>query len=344
MSTRRNKAFTLTEMLVVISIIGVLVSMLLPAIQAAREAARRATCLANLRQSAHGIITYDARKGFLPAARTLYNYNPPLLENQNWVVPVLPMIERQDLSDTIRSNGGNPTSVMNETIPVLLCPDDPDIKNPGALSYKVNGGRADKPYTDASGVTYQRSDFLANGLFLGLSVPTAPPAWNLLGAVPSERKISLDRLRDGSSSTIMVAENLIMLSRSPPTANYQRWALANEVVGTPAEQDSQILWFPDIGGSDFIGLNQDDASGSVPADLRRFARPSSYHPGGFCIAFGDESSRFMSEAVDYRIYAVLLSSYGDKARDPSGAPPPSPPLPDPVWQSPNGVGYPGTKF
>ena len=77
MSARKNKAFTLTEMLVVISIIGVLVAMLLPAVQSAREAARRAMCQSNMSQCLKGIITYDARKGFLPASRT-YCQVPPL--------------------------------------------------------------------------------------------------------------------------------------------------------------------------------------------------------------------------------------------------------------------------
>ncbi|MCY2987279.1 MAG: DUF1559 domain-containing protein [Planctomycetota bacterium] len=366
MSARKNKAFTLTEMLVVISIIGVLVAMLLPAVQSAREAARRAQCLNNLRQCAKGIITYDARKGFLPSSRTYYNVNGGVI--QNWVVPVLPMIDRQDLSDMIRTNGGDPAfppyvpptpplppvkSPQNETIPVLLCPDDPNQHKAldplplaftppvevecGALSYKVNGGRLN---------TATNFDYLANGLFVdkGAGSPSAP-----------EDKISLDRVHDGSSSTILVAENLIFLSREVSVTTGQRWAIA------PRQEDSQILWFPDaplpacvkptsppasypsdLWVLQFVGLNAEWFPPPPPRPPSppsyRYARPASYHPGGFCLAFGDESTRFMNESVDYTIYAVLMTSYGDKSQEPTSK------CVDAFWQSPSNAGYPGTKF
>ncbi len=330
MSARKNKAFTLTEMLVVISIIGVLVAMLLPAVQSAREAARRAMCQSNMSQCLKGIITYDARKGFLPASRT-YCQVPPLPAvattswNQNWVVPVLPMLERQDLADTIRSNSGNPSTVQLETIPVLLCPDDPDIKTPGVLNYVVNGGRQNGKYI-SGGITYNNSDFLANGLFVDKAVPGSPPA--------AESKMSLDRAHDGVSTTIMMAENLIAGSRDQTGAASLFWAYA------PNQQNSQILWFPDLSGSDFLGLNQDvTAAGTIPSDFARWGRPASFHPGGFNVGFADGSVRYMNESVDYMIYAVLMTSYGDKAQDPTGST-----TPNPVWQSPSGSGYPGTKF
>lgn len=340
MSARRNKAFTLTEMLVVISIIGVLVSMLLPAVQHAREAARRAMCQSGLSQCLKGVNTYDARKGFLPASRTYVSATVI----QNWVVPVLPMLERQDLSDTIRSNGGDPTSVAKETIPILHCPDDPDIKFEGTLSYVVNGGRQNNTYT-SGGTTYTNCDFLANGLFVDKAVAASPPT--------TDNKMSLDRVHDGVSTTIMMAENVIAGARSQTGTPSLSWAFAL------TQQNSQILWFPDAPGcaapspapslptnwgTDFVGLNQDGtATGATPSDLARFARPASFHPGGFNVGFADASVRFMSESVDYKIYAVLMTSWGDKARDPSG----SISAPDPAWQSPTCVGppaYPGTKF
>jgi prepilin-type N-terminal cleavage/methylation domain-containing protein len=323
MFSRKNRAFTLTEMLVVISIIGLLVSMLLPAIQQSRATARRAVCQSNIRQSAHAVITYNARKGFLPAART-YRQIGATTSILNWVVPVLSDLERQDLADAVRDN----TLTQFDSIAVLLCPDDPENKNLAALSYKVNGGRANKAPLAAN------FDYLANGLFVDRGSVVPPPA--------GEDKSSLDRVHDGVSTTIMMAENMIMLSRiaswstSPP---YQVWYQA------PTEQDSQILWWPDCpacGGpvsGDFVGLNWDGTSaGSLPGDSMRYARPASFHAGGFNVAFADESVRFMNESVEYKIYAVLMTSFGERAKNPVND------AVDAPWQAPLNAAYPGTKF
>lgn len=327
MSARKRTAFTLTEMLVVISIIGVLVSMLLPAVQQAREGARRAVCASNIAQCAKAVIAYDAAKGFLPPARAAYTVSGSTVIH-NWVVPVLPQLERQDLRDTIRGASEAVTAVAGVTIPVLQCPSDPYIKANGSLSYKVNGGRQNR--------ASDNFDYLANGLFVDRAV---------LPHV-GEDKARLDGLRDGVSTTILMAENLVLMTQQGAVGNEHIWATA----GT--EKEAEILWWPDCPGttggpgSDYVALNQDwTTAGSAPSDPTRYARPASYHPGGFQVAFCDGSVRFMSESVLYKIYAVLMTSYGANAANPANNPP-SPALPpaQPAWQSPSDSGYPGTKF
>src|SRR5215204_4508077 len=101
----RRSGFTLVELLVVIAIIGVLVALLLPAIQSAREAARRAQCQNNIKNAATGVLTYESSRKILPQGMTF----PKALEsnigylsffNANWIISILPNIEEQHLYDS----------------------------------------------------------------------------------------------------------------------------------------------------------------------------------------------------------------------------------------------------
>lgn len=325
---KTNRGFTLVEMLVVISIIGVLVSILVPAVQHAREAARRAACQAHMSQVAKGIATYESRKGYLPAARTLAKAG----NIQNWVVPVLPMLDRQDLADSVWKANGSTALVANESLPFLVCPDDPACKQSGVLSYRVNGGRENQTFVDTrAGVTYGNSDFLANGLFIDQSF-----AWPVRGEHYQQNlnRSCLEQCKDGTTNTILLAENLVVLSRLNPQT-ISLWSTAGQ------EQDACVLWFNDRASNpqEFVGLNQDetDTKGQPSATIR-WARPASYHPGGFVLAFADGSVRFMSDAVDHQVYAVLMTSHGAKVRDPKTGDADCP------WQAANDPAFPGTKF
>jgi prepilin-type N-terminal cleavage/methylation domain-containing protein len=107
-SERKRRAFTLVELLVVIAIIGVLVALLLPAIQAAREAARRQQCQSNLRQLSVGLANYESAKGSFPPAFEFATTGAPdpsaltsLYMGPNWAVRVLPYIEQAGLYNQI---------------------------------------------------------------------------------------------------------------------------------------------------------------------------------------------------------------------------------------------------
>lgn len=179
---RRRQGFTLIELLVVISIIGVLVGLLLPAIQSAREAGRRVQCLNNMRGIGTALNAYALRKGAYPSAG-LFNEYPPtqatsaaasvLVDVQgvgvtgvtptaagralkSWVVDILGDLDRNDLANNWTpgegylsvATGGDtsktPNAVISKTaLAVLRCPDDNTVSaNEGNLSYVVNGGFA----------------------------------------------------------------------------------------------------------------------------------------------------------------------------------------------------------
>ena len=124
----KPRGFTLVELLVVIAIIGILVALLLPAIQAAREAARRNQCLNNLRQIGLGVLNFEQANGRLPAGSTT---ETPKLDGpyySTWTVDILPQLEQQAVYDLWHPEAGFSRSInraLRETfLQVYLCPSD----------------------------------------------------------------------------------------------------------------------------------------------------------------------------------------------------------------------------
>jgi prepilin-type N-terminal cleavage/methylation domain-containing protein len=223
------RGFTLVELLTVISIIGMLMSLTLPAIMQAREAGRRTQCANNLRNVALAMQGFATTRGRLPAAG---NFSTSGKEFHSWVVSVLPYVERTDIArawDYTAPVGNAPNAALATlTVEVLICPDDNSLApGMGNLSYVVNGGfgwtePVDCPAIMQSGAGGpQAIDLNGNGV----TCPTIasqdgtpndrelyyqtgvffPENWPLgSGTV---RHHSLETISDGLSRTIMLAEN-----------------------------------------------------------------------------------------------------------------------------------------
>jgi prepilin-type N-terminal cleavage/methylation domain-containing protein len=317
---RVSLGFTLVEMLVVISIIVVLAGLLLPAVQAAREVARRASCGNNLKQLGIATRSHETSKTFLPAARSFPALGLPYVKpttwdldstgasgsgisdlHQSWVHALLPDLDRRDMADAMRvylhQDPGlptNPTRRIQDAavgrLTVLLCPSDSTNDDTDSLlSYGCNVGRADAPNT-----TYP-FDWPANGcLDTRLKGRT--------DTFPEPTKTRSDEARDGQSNTILFAENIDLFD----------WRIAN------TEFDVGVIWIPDWTIAAFPGLNRDAGDDSTyPAGPDAMhARPSSAHPTGFMICMMDGSTKFVAENIDYSVYARLMTSNGAKYYEP----------------------------
>src|SRR6185295_4415493 len=143
--TTSRPAFTLVELLVVIAIIGVLVALLLPAVQAAREAARRMTCSNHLRQLGLALQNYHDTYNALPPARHAGGVNIC------WLVRILPYIEQGNVKYDFSQGGlaGTLNSVVTNTqIKILLCPSAPTGRK------AVTGGQATGGVTDYVAISH----------------------------------------------------------------------------------------------------------------------------------------------------------------------------------------------
>ncbi len=163
--------FTLVELLVVITIIGMLMSLLLPAVQAAREAGRRAQCQNNEHQISLALIQFENSRGYFPGYKNSINAGVDTKGNNwqttvGWPVTLLPNIGRKDLYDSYMNlavqsalNGGTANLTQNPpTIPLLMCPSDPpDVPSGPWLSYVVNRGRNGLDNNPAVGVCFDQT-------------------------------------------------------------------------------------------------------------------------------------------------------------------------------------------
>jgi prepilin-type N-terminal cleavage/methylation domain-containing protein/prepilin-type processing-associated H-X9-DG protein len=180
MKRRIPRGFTLVELLVVITIIGMLMALLLPAVQAAREAGRRAQCMSNQHNVGIAFKSYEANVQSLPGWKNKYGTTGILV---SWVPMLFPYLDRQDLADQWKRSGPSTTNSLK----VLVCPSNPPSAAATAspLAYPVNCGRGSN--TKA-----------ADGVFFDLyTTSTVPPP----KVVPSD-------INDGAANTLMVGESL----------------------------------------------------------------------------------------------------------------------------------------
>ncbi|QDU59434.1 hypothetical protein Pan216_02620 [Planctomycetes bacterium Pan216] len=304
---RFRSAFTLVELLVVIAIIGVLVALLLPAIQQAREAARRAQCVNNMKQWGLAISNYADSHGILPLQATRLD-NSVAGGNGNasetrrsWMVHLLPFIDRQPLFDRMnmeRSGIIAPNlALIQEPLSAANCPsdtlagrshlaaDDAGTLDLASTSYAASVGdhRVSSPAGDGHLPTF--------GQYSGTHTTATASSWTR-GVIGRDGYSARPKeVSDGLSKTIFVGEVVGYWCRWHHWG-YQNWS----TMAHPINAFNQEA---------LAASNQENVLASARCIIFR-----SSHVGGANFLFGDGSVRFLSEAIDGTTYRAMGSRAG----------------------------------
>lgn len=293
-------AFTLIEVLVVIGIIGILIALLLPAVQAAREAMRRARCQNQLHQIGLALANYHSAYGHLPAGSIRpqgYEDNGRDKPRTTWAIAILPMMELTALYeqfDATQDTTANSNQAFRETnVPAYRCPSDPN---------------ASIMFEPQFGAKFSRGNYAAN---FG-SASWGVEFWDKTeyrGVMGQNTKLAFQHISAGLSNTVAVAELQIQ----------------------PDHSDNRGVWaFPAAGASGVgldcdmkcVGINGDSITDwipycvSVPGILEcnfqntneSNAGPRSLHPGGAHLLNCDGSVHFTADQIDVKVLSEQFTS------------------------------------
>ena len=329
------RAFTLVELLVVITIIGILIALLLPAVQAAREAARRMQCSNNLKQLSLAMLNYEQQNNRLPVFSN--NFTPQVF--------MLPFLEQQALYDMLQvelavSDREPLRTAVATIVSTFVCPSDTEdvihIYSPSA------GGSAGKVFSTpltAAGANYAINGSSGKGTAVeNIDVFVVSPASGVIpdGICYMNANLRVADIRDGLSNTVAFSESLRGPCDTPDASTipdlqvYGCSISTVDIMGIAAQCDNNdpsaalaarsgwngirmVQWFMSNQEAGSIMKARFTPNNAVPdLNFKRYwvNAARSRHPGGVNCGFCDGSTRFIGDGIDQTTWHALWTRDG----------------------------------
>jgi len=309
----RAAGFTLVELLVVIAIIGVLVALLLPAVQSAREAARRMQCGNNIRQLGLAGHNFHDVRNVIPPSRTASGGFPalgiPANAYQGWAIWLLPYMEQSNVFNNydlkLHFGHNNNRQAIRTQIPTFYCPSTPK-KNRVAPQFTHSGFTV----TDAAAADYSVIRDVDSGLWNSFPNDVDAYVANQVQGTnmgPHSRNTGSDirvmrwaSVTDGLSNTIFYVEDA-----GRPEEYVAQGRRTNATTGGSA-------WSDEANEFGFQGCTppNDTRPGRTPINCTNDGEPYSFHPAGINVVMCDGSVRFIANNIPIRTFARLVTSQG----------------------------------
>ncbi len=330
-STQRT-AFTLVELLVVIAIIGILIGMLLPAVQQVREAARKSACQNNSRQLGLALLNYESSNEVFPpgvnnnlTANTTRGNGPvfprPANANQGrqigWGLIILPYVERNTLFDLFQrqtnnwnqnwwlKTGQDGEALAANVIPTHICPSDASPDGNGNLNF------THKNIVSAGGKPYAKSNYVAVCGACSVDQSGNKNFVDDWGIMTRNSRTPFGHIKDGSSNVIVLGERASVtegaLGGNTTKVNYGAiWAgqisKANSF-GSPSSAERSTVQM--VIGRLTRGTNQ--RAWGINGTRSPSGMASSFHPSGANVTFADGSTHFLNENLNIRVLKRLAA-------------------------------------
>ncbi|HRA88522.1 MAG TPA: DUF1559 domain-containing protein [Planctomycetaceae bacterium] len=305
-NSRFKSGFTLIELLVVIAIIAILIALLLPAVQQAREAARRTQCKNNLKQLGIAMHNYHDTTNKFPIAgmgANSVNITDPNQSGNVWMRYIMPYIEQSAMynqwNEGIQYAVGNNNTIIRSTIPGLLCPSDPATKTWNSTpnyNYAVNLGNTTLySVTPFNGVTH-------------LPGPFQVSSTNGAGCVGYA--YGMRDIVDGTSNTLLIGE--IRQGQNGQDLRGLIWYVPH--VGFTAHYPPNTTSPDNLNGGFCVAAN---AAIGLPCQAVTATAPQNFsarslHTGGVQVALADGSVRFVSNNIDINTWRALSTRQGNE--------------------------------